>query len=142
MSLRAALWKLHRWIGLACALPFAVLAVTGTGLLVSHALGAGAAPQAERLAGVHERRLQPPLVPARALLQPRRHLDRRLLVGGRGDHRGGVAAPGDARREVGVLGDVPGVPAADLEEDGLAEVRPYVGNAPSARGGRAPLTAA
>ena len=56
MSLRATLWKLHRWIGLACALPFAVLAVTGTGLLVSHALGAGAAPRLDQpaasLAGV------------------------------------------------------------------------------------------
>lgn len=48
MKLRAAFWKLHRWIGLACALPFAVLAVTGTGLLLCHALGVGSAPRLDR----------------------------------------------------------------------------------------------
>ncbi|WP_324740951.1 PepSY-associated TM helix domain-containing protein [Tsuneonella sp. CC-YZS046] len=56
MKTRILLWKLHRWIGLACAVPFAVLAVTGLGLLICHATETAAGPRLDRpvttLAGV------------------------------------------------------------------------------------------
>lgn len=41
MKVRAFLWTAHRWIGLACALPFLVLAVTGLAMLACHAAGLG-----------------------------------------------------------------------------------------------------
>src|SRR3546814_5979992 len=56
MKTRILLWKLHRWIGLACAMPFALLAVTGLGLLICHATETAAGPRLDRpvttLAGV------------------------------------------------------------------------------------------
>lgn len=56
MKTRILLWKLHRWIGLACAVPFALLAVTGLGLLICHATETAAGPRLDRpvttLAGV------------------------------------------------------------------------------------------
>lgn len=48
MKTRILLWKLHRWIGLACAVPFAVLAVTGLGLLICHATETAAGPRLDR----------------------------------------------------------------------------------------------
>lgn len=41
MSIRAILWRAHRWIGLLCAVPFLVLAITGLAMLVDHSLGIG-----------------------------------------------------------------------------------------------------
>ena len=41
MSARAFLWTAHRWIGLACTLPFLVLAGTGFAMLACHATGFG-----------------------------------------------------------------------------------------------------
>ncbi|MAM38630.1 MAG: hypothetical protein CL949_09035 [Erythrobacter sp.] len=41
--MRAALWKVHRWIGLACLAPFLVLTLTGIGLLILPAWPTGAA---------------------------------------------------------------------------------------------------
>ncbi|WP_030539553.1 PepSY domain-containing protein [Sphingobium sp. DC-2] len=40
--MRAALWKLHRWIGLACLAPFLILTLTGIGLLILAAWPMGA----------------------------------------------------------------------------------------------------
>ncbi|MXO67193.1 PepSY-associated TM helix domain-containing protein [Altericroceibacterium endophyticum] len=41
--MRAALWKLHRWIGLACFTPFLILTLTGIALLILPAWPAGSA---------------------------------------------------------------------------------------------------
>ncbi|RIV84141.1 PepSY domain-containing protein [Aurantiacibacter xanthus] len=41
--MRAALWKVHRWIGLACLAPFLILTLTGIGLLLLPAWPKGAA---------------------------------------------------------------------------------------------------
>ena len=54
------------------------------------------------------------LEPARALLDPRDKAAVRLFVGDGVQHPGAIAAPGQAHAQIGVLGDVPGVPAADL----------------------------
>lgn len=42
MTLRALLWSVHRWIGLALVAPFLVLAITGLALLVCRGAGLGA----------------------------------------------------------------------------------------------------
>lgn len=34
MNWRALFWRLHRWVGLACAAVFLVVALTGTALLI------------------------------------------------------------------------------------------------------------
>jgi len=48
MRMRAFLWAAHRWIGLACALPFLVLAATGLAMLACHAAGIGDTQRLDR----------------------------------------------------------------------------------------------
>ncbi len=48
MRVRAFLWSAHRWIGLACALPFLILAATGLAMLACHATGFGDTQRLDR----------------------------------------------------------------------------------------------
>ena len=51
-----------------------------------------------------------------------RDLRRRFLVGGGADGADAVAEAGDAHADIGVLGDVIGVPGADIAQRGGAEM--------------------
>ena len=74
------------------------------------------APQAERPPVVNEKGLHPTLHPTRALAVPGHERHRRFLVGTRRDRRCLDAAPRQPQPEIGILGDVEGVPAADPPE--------------------------
>ena len=93
--------------------------------------GAERAPEREGVAHVHQPGLGVALDPARALAEPTGEAAVGLLPGGRIHHQGAVAALVQAHAEVAVLGDVEGIPAAQLAEGGSAEM---VGGA--AEGGR------
>ena len=74
------------------------------------------AQQPARLPHVHQPGLDPAFEPARALAQPGAELRRRLLIGGRIDHARSIAEARQPHAEIGILGDVIGIPAADLAQ--------------------------
>ena len=67
--------------------------------------------------------MHPALEPARALSQPGAEARRRLLIGGGIDDGGAIAEARKPDAEVGVLGDVVGVPAADRAQGRGTEMR-------------------
>ena len=71
---------------------------------------------------MHAPGLDPALHPARALSQPGGEGDRRLLKGHGVETDGAIAEPGQPNAEIGILGDVVGVPGADLAQYLGAEV--------------------
>ena len=80
------------------------------------------APDALRIAHVDEPGLEVALVPARTLLDPVDEIAVRLLERDRVEELGPEAGAMEADAQVGVLGDVPGIPSADRFEDLAAEV--------------------
>ena len=71
-----------------------------------------AAPKPQRISHMHEPGLEETLQPAGALVQPICQRDIGLLAGRCGDHSAAIAVPRQAETQIGILGDVMGVPAA------------------------------
>lgn len=78
--------------------------------------------------------LQEALHPAGALVQPGPECPRRLLQRIAGQVRHVVARPGEANSEIGILGDVPRIPAVQASEN----VGPEMGRGASERNRNAP----
>ena len=72
--------------------------------------------QPRRMPHVHQPGLHPALEPAGALANPGAHARGRFLVRGRADHGRAEAETRQPHAKVGVLGDVVGVPSADIAQ--------------------------
>ena len=72
--------------------------------------------QRDAVAIMYDQRLHPALHPARALLEPGIEVDRRLLAGPAGNGAGFELQPRQPDAEIGVFGDIEGIPAADLAQ--------------------------
>src|SRR3954454_21707202 len=68
------------------------------------------------IAHVDEPGLHPALEPARALPDPRLHARRRFLIGGRANDGRAVSESRKPHAEVGILGDIEGVPPAGIAQ--------------------------
>ena len=78
--------------------------------------------QPGRPAHMHQPGLHPAFIPARALPEPRPESRRRLLIGRRRQGRRAIAEAIEPNAQIGVFGDVIGVPAADLAQHGRTEM--------------------
>jgi hypothetical protein len=72
---------------------------------------------------MHKRRLHPTLEPASALVEQGLEGQRRFLESPRVECFDDIAGAGEAQAEIGVLGDVIGVPKSDFAERLDAKVR-------------------
>lgn len=72
---------------------------------------------------MHAPGLHPAFHPSRSLTQPAAEFGGRLLEGGRREGHGAIAGTSQPEPEVGIFGDVIGVPSADLAQRGGTEVR-------------------
>src|ERR1700732_639140 len=69
------------------------------------------------VAGEGDERLHPALGPAPPLPQPSIDERRRLFLRARRQNTDAIAETGEAKTEIGILGHVPGIPAADLAQN-------------------------